>query len=174
MSGDSHRSAARRWEVGAAWLGAALATAGIAAAVMTAAPPVLENLASEVADGATPVPIGNDAEVVVPADWIVTGHAGDAVAVRTPDGVLRAQLEAAADEDATAILSETPGVQGTARSELLASGMNAVHADLEDGGYVAVVEGPDGANVRVLFEVRGGDIATYRPAIAHLLEGIRT
>ncbi|NLP84112.1 hypothetical protein HF576_09635 [Microbacterium sp. CFH 90308] len=139
----------------------------------TALPPVLENLASDVADGVTAVPVGDEAEVVVPADWIVTTHEGDAVAVRTPDGVLRAQLEAA-DEDAAAILSATPGVQGAARTEQLASGMSAMHAGLEDGGYVAVVAGPDGANVRVVIEVRGGDISAYRPAIAHLLEGIRT
>lgn len=173
MAGGSARSVARRWDVGAAWLGAALATAGIVAAVMTALPPVLENLASEVADGVTAVPIGDDAEVVVPADWIVATHAGDEVSVRTPDGVLRAQLEAA-DEDATAIFSATAGAQGEARSEQLASGMSTVHADLADGGYVAVVTGPDGANVRVVIEVRGGAIAAYRPAIAHLLEGIRT
>jgi autotransporter adhesin len=172
VAGDSGRSVARRWEVGAAWFGAALAAAGIVAAVTAALPPVLENLASKVADGVTAVSIGDDAEVVVPADWIVSTHAGDAVAVRTPDGVLRAQLEAV-DEDATAIISETPGVEGAPRSEQLASGMSAVHAGLEDGGYVAVVGGPHGANVRVVIEVRGGDFAAYRPAIAHLLEGIR-
>lgn len=174
MAEDSRGSVAHRWEIGAAWFGAALATAGIVVAGMTALPPSLENLASEVSDGHTAVPVGNSADVVVPADWILTRDGADAVAVRTPDGVLRARLESVPHGAATG-LAGSPGVEGATRSELLASGMKATHADVAGGGYVALVEDPEtGENVRVVIEVRGSDLSAYRAAIGHLLEGIRT
>ncbi|MCP2635272.1 hypothetical protein K0817_001660 [Microbacterium sp. HD4P20] len=173
MAEDSRSSVARRWEIGAAWLGAALAATGVVVAAMTALPPSLENLSSEVSDGVTAVPIGDGAEVVVPADWILTGEGGGNVAVRTPDGVLTARLETV-ERDAAEIIAETPDVEGAARSELLASGMSATHADLADGGVVAVVAGPEGGDaVLVVVEVGADDAAEYRPAIADLLEGIR-
>lgn len=173
MRGDPRRSVARRWEIGAAWFGAALATTAIVIAAMTALPPSLENLASEVSDGRTAVPIGNGADVVVPADWILTRDGADGVAVRTPDGVLSARLEPVR-QDAATVIAQMPGVEGVTRSERLASGMTATHADLAGGGYVAVVEGPEiGENVRVIIEMRGSDIAAYRAAIADLVEGIR-
>lgn len=173
MSVDPRRSVARRWEIGAAWLGAALVTTAIVIAAMTALPPSLENLASEVSDGRTAVPIGKGADVVVPADWILTRDGADSVDVRTPDGVLSARLEPVRQNAAT-VIAQMPGVEGVTRSEQLASGMTVTHAALAGGGYVAVVEDPEtGESVRVVVEMRASDITAYRAAIAYLLEGIR-
>lgn len=175
MDGDSHSSSIwRRWEMAAACLGGVLAAAAIALAAAAALPPSLENLASEISDGVTPVPIADGAEVVVPAEWIVVRQSGEGVVVRTPDGALQARLDTV-EQDAAAVVAATPGVEGAARSEQLGSGMDATHADRADGGIVAAVRASDGGNVvRVVAEVRGADTAAYRPAVAELLEGIRT
>jgi hypothetical protein len=174
VTGDSQgRTIARRWELAAACVGAALAVGAIVLALTTALPPSLENLASEVADGDTTIAVADGAEVVVPADWIVT-RSSDAVTVRTPDGGLRALLDVV-DEDAASVLAATPGIDGATRSEHLASGLTAFHADLSDGGIVAVVGSVDGGDsVRVVIELgTAADISAYRPAVGDLLEGIR-
>lgn len=157
-------------------MGGAVAAGAVALALATALPPSLANLSSEVSDGTTPVPIGGHAEVIVPADWIITRDGSEALTVRTPDGVLHATL-VAMREDAAAAVDGTEGVDGVTRSEQLASGMTAVHADLADGGLVAAVEAPEGREcVQVVVEFRAADaddLAVYRPAVGDLLEGIR-
>lgn len=173
MSGDARfGSTARRWEVALACAAAALVLAAIAAAALVAVPPTIANLASEVSDGRAATDLG-DAAVVVPADWVVTRDSQDAITVRTPDGALRASLESVDERPAEAVADAA----GTVRAEVLASGLTAVHVDLDDGGVVAGVGEPDAApSVRVVVEVRpaeGDEPAAYRTAIGDLLEGIR-
>ncbi|WP_374977283.1 hypothetical protein ACEYYH_05650 [Microbacterium trichothecenolyticum] len=175
MSGDARfGSTVRRWEVALACAAAALVLAAIAAAALVAVPPTIANLASEVSDGRAPTDLG-DAAVVVPADWVVTRDSEDAITVRTPDGALRASLESIDESPADAVAVAAGG--GAVRAEVLASGLTAVHVDLDDGGVVAGVGEPDAApSVRVVVEVRpaeGDEPAAYRTAIGDLLEGIR-
>lgn len=176
MKQQSHgRVRAPWWEIAGALIGGVLAAGAVAFALMTALPPTLANLNTEVADGATAVPIAGDAAVVVPADWILT-RGSDAVTVRTPDGMLHATLNVV-EGDAADIVADVTGSSKNARSEVLASGMTAVHADVEHPGMVAAVESPDGRrSVRVTVEFRLADeaeVVDYRPAVAELLEGIR-
>lgn len=178
MSGDARfGSTVRRWEVALACAAAALVLAAIAAAALVAVPPTIANLASEVSDGRAPTDLG-DAAVVVPADWVVTRDSEDAITVRTPDGALRASLESIDESPADAVAADAVAAGGGAvRAEVLASGLTAVHVDLDDGGVVAGVGEPDAApSVRVVVEVRpaeGDEPAAYRTAIGDLLEGIR-
>lgn len=165
-------SAARRWEIALACAAAVLVLAAVAVAALVAVPPTIANLSSEVSDGRDPTDLGG-ASVVVPADWVVTRDSEDAITVRTPDGALRASLESVDEKpgDVVAATAATP------RSELLASGLTAVHVDLDDGGVVAGVGEPDAApSVRVTVQVSpadGDEPAAYRSAIGDLLEGIR-
>ena len=175
MTGDARAgSAARRWEIALACAAGTLAIGAVAFAALVAVPPSLANLSSDVSDGASPRELG-DASVVVPAGWLVTRDSDDALTVRTPDGALRATLETV-DETPADVVDEAASAQ-VPRSELLASGLTAVHADLDDGGVVAGVGDPDAApSVRVVVEVRPPDGAApsaYRTAIGDLLEGIR-
>lgn len=174
MNGDARSgSTARRWEVALACAAAALVVAAVAVAALVAVPPTIANLSSEVSDGRAPTDLGGSS-VVVPAEWVVTRNSDDAITVRTPDGALRASLESV-DEKPGDVVAGT--AEGAARSELLASGLTAVHVDRDDGGVVAGVGEPDAApSVRVIVEVRppdGGVPAAYRTAIGDLLEGIR-
>ncbi|MBW9110559.1 hypothetical protein [Microbacterium ureisolvens] len=174
MSPDAHvGSAARRWEIALACAAAALVLAAVAVAAIVAVPPTVANLSSEVSDGREPTDLG-DASVVVPADWVVTRDSEHAITVRTPDGALRAEVESV-DESPADVVARAAA--GTPRSELLASGLTALHVDLDDGGVVAGVGEPDAApSVRVVVEVRppeGGEPAAYRSAIGDLLEGVR-
>lgn len=175
MDGEARvRSTVRRWELALACAAGALLTAGVVVAAAAAVPPVIANLSSEVSDGETETSLG-EAAVVVPADWLITRDSDGAITVRTPDGALRARLDAL-DETPAAIVGSTPG-QGPQRVELLASGLTAVHADLDDGRLLAGVGETDAApSVRVVAEVSvpdGGASADYRAAIGDLLEGIR-
>jgi hypothetical protein len=177
VSGDARfGSTARRWEIALACAAAALVLAAIAAAAVVAVPPTIANLASEVSDGRAPTDLG-DSAVVVPADWVVTRDSEDAITVRTPDGALRASLESIDASPADAVAVAVADAAGAVRAEVLASGLTAVHVDLDDGGVVAGVGEPDGApSVRVIVEVRpaeGDEPAAYRAAIGDLLEGIR-
>ena len=165
----------RRWEIALACLGAVLVAGALALAALTAVPPTLANLASEVSDGRTPTTLG-DASIVVPADWIVRRESADAVEVRTPDGVMRARLDVV-DETPSDVLADA-GLAAGARTELLASGLTAVHADdgpADDGhGIVAGVGEPDSPpSVRVVATVSAPDAAGYRAAVGQLMEGIR-
>lgn len=176
MTGDRRvGSTARRWEIALAWAAGGVLAATIALAAVVAVPPTIANIASEVSDGTAVTTLGHDASVVVPADWVVTRDAEDAITVRTPDGVLRARLETV-DETPSGAIADA-AASGAPRSELLASGLSAVHVDLDDGGVVAGVGMPEAApSVRVVVEVRvtdGGAPAAYRTAIGDLLEGIR-
>lgn len=174
MSGDARvGSTARRWEIALACAAAALVLAAVAVAAFVALPPTIANLSSEVSDGSDPTDLG-DASVVVPADWVVTRHSEDAITVRTPDGALRASLESVDERSGDVVAA---AAAGDPRSELLASGLTAVHVDLDDGGVVAGVGEPDAApSVRVTVQVspaEGAEPAAYRSAIGDLLEGIR-
>ncbi|MFB7892957.1 hypothetical protein ACFC1I_12220 [Microbacterium sp. NPDC056044] len=173
MIGDARTdSAARRWELALACAAGVLVVVGIAVAALAAVPPSIANLTSDVSDGTAPTELGS-AAVIVPADWVITRDADDAITVQTPDGALRASLETIDEKPADAVADAA----GAARSELLASGLTAVHVDLDDGGVVAGVGEPDAApSVRVVVEVRlgeGGEAAAYRTAIGDLLEGVR-
>ncbi|MFE5409286.1 hypothetical protein [Microbacterium sp. NPDC056569] len=174
MTGDARvGTTARRWETALAYAAAGLVLAAVAIGAVAALPPTIANLSSEVSDGSAPTDL-EDASVVVPADWVVTRDAENAITVRTPDGALRARLESV-DEKPGDVVADAAA--GAPRSELLASGLTAVHVDLDDGGVVAGVGEPDAApSVRVVVEVRppeGGEPAAYRTAIGDLLEGIR-
>lgn len=173
MGGDTRgMTVARRWELALACLAGVLVAVAVSFAAAAAVPPMLANLSTEVSDGRAPTSIG-PAPVVVPADWLITRESADAVIVRTPDGALRARLDAVTGDPA-ATVAGTDGA-GPVRTEQLASGLTAVHADLDDGGLVAVV-GPagGGASVRVVAELPApDDAAGYRAAVGDLLEGVR-
>ena len=149
-----------------------LVVAGLAVAAVVAVPPMIANLTSNVSNGSAPIELGG-AAVVVPADWRITRDADDAITVQTPDGSLSARLEAV-DEKPADVVADAAGAP---RSELLASGLTAVHVDLDGGGVVAGVGEPDAApSVRVVVEVtppEGQEPTAYRTAIGDLLEGIR-
>lgn len=175
MDGEARvRSTARRWEIPLACAAGALVIVGLAGAAAVAVPPVIANLSSEVSDGETETALG-DAAVVVPADWLITRDSDAAITVRTPDGALRARLDAL-DETPAAIVGAA-ATEGPPRVELLASGLTAVHADVDGDRLVAGVGEPDAApSVRVVAEVsapEGEAAADYRAAIGDLLEGIR-
>lgn len=166
-------TAARRWEVALACAAGAIVVGAVAFAATVAVPPSWRNLASEISDGRTAIEIG-EAAVVVPADWIVTRESTEAVSVRTPDGVLRARLEAVDASPGEIVETATPSLPQ--RRELLASGLTVVHADVEDG-LIAGVGSPEAdASVRVDVEVVTAEIGAgaYRAAIGELLEGIRS
>lgn len=166
-------TATRRWEVAVACVAATIALAAVAFAASVAVPPSLRNLASEVSDGRTEIEIG-EAAVVVPADWIVTRESTEALSVRTPDGVLRARLEAVDASPGEIVETAAPSLPH--RRELLASGLTVIHADVEDG-LIAGVGSPEAApSVRVDVEVVApeGGASAYRAAIGDLLEGIRS
>jgi hypothetical protein len=176
VTGDARvETIVRRWEIALAWLGATLVAVAVTLAAMTALPPSLANIASEVSDGRTATTLG-DASVVVPAGWIVRRESADAVEVRTPDGTLRARVD---------VVGETPSgvlaaarLDGVVRTELLASGLTAVHADEAhaDGehGIVAGVGEPDlRQSVRLVVTVDAPDAAAYRAAVGELMEGVR-
>lgn len=171
MTGVSRGDLAlRRWEIALASVAAVTALLAVAFAAYVAVPPSIANLASEVADGRAETPVGG-AAVVAPSDWIVTRESTDAVTVRSPDGVLRARLDVV-DASPGAIVA-TAAASSPPRTEVLASGLTAVHADLE-GGLIAGVGTADAApSVRVTVEVAGTDVDAYRAAIGDLLEGIR-
>jgi hypothetical protein len=160
----------RRWEIALASVAGVIALAAVAFAAYVAVPPSMANLASEVSDGRAETPVG-EAAVVAPADWIVTRESSDAVTVRTPDGVLRARLEAM-DASAGEIVA-TAAPASPQRTELLASGLTAVHADIEGGLIAGIGSGEAAPGMRVTVEVEGADADAYRAAIGDLLEGIR-
>jgi len=173
VAGDSGDiRTARRWDIALACVAGALIVAAVGVATAVALPPSLSNLASEVSDGVTATAVG-DASVVVPADWIITRESDDAISVTTPDGVLRARLDVVSETPAETV--ERSPASSALRTEMLASGLTAVHADFDDGGLVAGVGSPDARpSVRVVVEVRAAhDAAQYRAAIGELLEGVR-
>jgi hypothetical protein len=147
---------------------------GVAVAAAVAVPPVIANLSSEVSDGETETALGEVA-VVVPADWLITRDSAGAITVRSPDGALRARLDAL-DETPAAIVAAAEA-RGPQRTELLASGLTAVHADLDGDRLVAGVGETDAApSVRVVAVVsvpEGASPTDYRAAIGDLIEGIR-
>lgn len=147
-------------------------------AALTAVPPALANLASEDADGRTPVTIESAdlrAQIVAPAGWVVVHESAASVIVRTPDGVMSARVDLV-DEEPSAVVSAEPGLATSLRTETLTSGLTVVHADLDGGGVVAAVALGDGGgrpSARVVATiVEGADAALYRPALAQLLDGI--
>jgi len=176
--GDSTRrnDRSRRWELLVATVAGLILTVSLALALAIAVPPMLVNLSTEVSDGTKPFEISSrdgtavtTAEITVPAGWVVQ-RKDDTLLVRTPDGVMNAVVEAVAE---VASADRSPR-----ETEVLASGLTVVHADLVRGaGVVAAVschrgEQP-GATVVVTTRIRdGGDAEMYRPALAALLEGI--
>ncbi|WP_157524938.1 hypothetical protein [Microbacterium yannicii] len=186
MTGDTRvetaalERTARRWEIALACLGAALVVAAVTVATMTALPPTLANIASEVSDGRTATTLG-DASVVVPAEWIVRRESADAVEVRTPDGALRARLDVVTETPSQVI--EDAELEGVVRTEVLASGLTAVHADAGRAGEgrgddeLSIVAGVGEPalepSVRVVVTVNAADAPAYRAAVGALMEGIR-
>ena len=183
--GDSTRrnDRARRWELLLATVAGLILTVSLALALAIAVPPMLVNLSTEVSDGTKPFEISSrdgtavtTAEITVPAGWVVQ-RKDDTLLVRTPDGVMNAVVEAVA-EPAGEALEVASADRSPRETEVLASGLTVVHADLVRGaGVVAAVschrgEQP-GATVVVTTRIRdGGDAEMYRPALAALLEGI--
>lgn len=166
----------RRLVLVVAWVAGILITLFVAVAAVVALPPALANLASETADGDTSYPVesdGRDAEVRVPAGWIVVRHGDDAITVRTPDGALSARIEVA--DGAEPPVSDDEDVASPVRTETLSSGASVAHVDLADGTVLAEVEAA-GATVRVRADVSDAttpeEAAPYRPAIGELLEAI--
>lgn len=164
----------RRWEIGGAVLAAVLVLVAVGVALVVALPPTLANLSGSRADGATPLTLerdGRSAEIVVPEDWIVTRQAPDVLVVRTPDAALQATVELV--EAAPDAALEPPADAGAVRTETLASGAVAVHADLPEG-LVAAVAAEPATSVRIVVEVPPpARTADYRAAIAQLLDGVR-
>lgn len=146
------------------------------------APRVLPNLEAEVVptDSAQRLVSGDDAaQVVAPAGWIVQRPwgAADAVVLRSPDGV--ATIELRIDPDAAAAAFDAraaalPAEGATApTTELLASGLEARHAEADDDGLlVAAVGAASAPSVTALVRVPDGAVDAYRPSIARILETI--
>jgi hypothetical protein len=180
---ESHRKTSGvRWETIVASLAAALALVAIAFAAVIAVPQIIANLSSEASDGRTPFVLDatdRTADIVVPAGWIVVRESAATISVRSPDGVMRAHLDLVAESPA-AIVDSRSDLAGSPVTEILASGLQATHADLRDGGLVAGVStSASGDAVRVVVEFvpapdQDVDVVAYRPAIASLLEGVRT
>ena len=160
-----------------------LLTGVIALALSIAVPPILVNLSTEVSDGKKPFEISSrdgsavtTAKITVPEGWIVQREDATLL-VRTPDGVMSAIVEAVS-ESAGEALEVASTARGPRETEVLASGLTVVHADLGRGaGVVAAVScqrgQQPGATVVVTTRIRDGwDGETYRPALAALLEGI--
>lgn len=170
----------RRWELILATVGGVGIAVFVAAATVTALPPVLANLASVVSAGQA-FPIGTDAEVTVPAGWTVQEGA-TSLRVRTPDGVMSAQiaLDPLAPDAALESLTVPGGegsdpVRGPVQTETLASGLVVLHRDVSaaEQGVVAAVGLPGGASSVTIVAGAGESMARYRPALADLLERIR-
>lgn len=182
--GDSRRrnDRSRRWELLLATVAGTLLTVVIALALSIAVPPTLVNLSTEVSDGRKPFEISSRdgsaaaAKVIIPQGWVVQ-RKDATLLVRTPDGVMSAIVEAV-PESADEALEVASAGRGPRETEVLASGLTVVHADLGRGaGVVAAVScrrgQQPGATVLVTTRVRDGwDAETYRPALAALLEGI--
>ena len=180
--GDSiRRNRSRRWELLLATLAGLSLTVVLALALVVALPPSLVNLSTEVSDGKKPFEISSRdgsavaaAEVTVPEGWVVQ-RKDATLLVRTPDGVMSAIVEAVPEPAGQALGVASAGPRET---EVLASGLTVVHADLARGaGVVAAVScrrgQQPGATVVVTTRIRDGwDADAYRPALAALLEGI--
>lgn len=165
----------RRWEIAGALVAALLVLVAVTVAVVVALPPTLVNLSGSRADGATPVTLerdGRSAQVVVPEGWLVTREGSDALLVRTPDAALEARVELV-DAAPDAAL-EPPADAGAVRSETLASGAVAMHADLPEGLVAAVGSADSATSVRIVVQVPPpAETVDYRAAIAQLLDGVR-
>ena len=166
------------WVVVLSTLGALLIAAFIVSAAVTAVPPAAANLSSAVSDG-SPIALESDTArgaIAVPAGWVVHRDGDARLVARTPDGGLLARV-AIVRADADAFVEEHADRSGPLRRETLASGLPVVHADAADGGVVAAVILPGGALVTLTSEITSEaerSDAAYRPALAQLLDGVRS
>lgn len=168
------------WDAVIAWCAAVAVAAVVAVLAFTTIPAIAAEADARVSDGVHPVAVG-DAEILVPDGWVVTGGPDD-LGVRTPDGGLVARVhavdgdpEAALRDALEADLGAVPTATiGPFRSELLASGSTAVHADVgSDAVYAVVSDGTDAVVLIVARAAEGRAIADYRAALGLLLEGVR-
>lgn len=169
------------WDRLMAAVGAAAAAAFLVLAAVVAVPPSLENARAALADGVASISVG-DAAVVVPKGWVVSEGAGGAL-VRTPDGGLSIRMDAVAGEDPRTVLqvmldrdlgAVPTATVGPVRTEVLASGLTVVHADVGADAVYAVVRAREHSTVRMVARAaEGGAIEDYRPALGLLLEGVR-
>jgi hypothetical protein len=170
------------WDVVIAVVAGVALIVVLSLAALVIVPPAVANLGSEASDGSTAASIGDSgATVVVPIGWVEAGAGTDVVTVRTPDGVLTVRLSpSSAGLDAT--LDKTLDELATGDSapsgrldETLASGAVTAHANVGERALgAAVAAAPDAKkSVAVVASVaEGSELATYRPALAELLESI--
>lgn len=183
MGDSTRRNHSRRWELLLATVAGLSLTVVLTLALVIAVPPILVNLSTEVSDGKKPFEISSRdgsslaaAELTVPAGWVVQ-RKDATLLVRTPDGVMSAVVEAVSESAGEALELASVG-RDPRETEVLASGLTVVHADLAHGaGVVAAVScrrgQQPGATVVVTTRIRAGwDAEPYRPALAALLEGI--
>ncbi len=159
---------------GLAIAGVALTVVAVVAAILsfTVVPHVLANLATEVVAADSPVPVGDEATVTVPAGWAVQHppFEEDTVRVISPDGglVVTVTLVAATADDAL----DARGADAARVTEPLTGGLQARHAGADEHGFLAAVGSPQTARVLVFDATApGGDIAPYTRALAQLLDG---
>ena len=174
MTGEPRRkSIARGWKVFVASLEGVVVAGALIYAALVVVPPAVANLAGKVSDGTTPESLGG-ASVVVPADWIIVRASPDELTARTPDDALRATVTLSDDTPDDAVADTAKA--GVPRSELLASRLTAVHADVGEGIVAGVGRADAAPTVRVEVKLHvpdGGSAEAYRAAVGALLEGIR-
>ncbi|SIT66511.1 hypothetical protein [Microbacterium sp. RU33B] len=164
-----------RWRI-------ALSAVAVAAVVAagTLAAPALAGLQIRVADGSAVEIGGSTSAVLVPEGWFIDRSRAGFLTVTTPDRSLAVEMSAAEDsplsvlERVSAPLeSRTDAAQvGRIREEVLASGVDIVHADVGPRAVAAALgEGPVVAVSAVVADDR--TMAAYRRSMAEILEAVR-
>lgn len=150
---------------------------------VTLGPVHIAQLRAEASDGERALPIGSDAQITPPAEWVSEPLVRDLIVwpplpplkdwsvvigqepgwlVRSPDRVLQVEVSPVAGS----------GVATGAPLETLASGYTVTH--VEEGGILTAVVDTGTGSVGVRATVEGeASLDAYRPAISQLLESIR-
>ncbi|UOQ59748.1 hypothetical protein MUN76_11915 [Leucobacter rhizosphaerae] len=150
---------------------------------VTLGPVHIAQLRAEASDGERALPIGADAQITPPPEWVSEPLVRDLIVwpplpplkdwsvvigqepgwlVRSPDRVLQVEVSSVAGSD----------VAAGARVETLASGYTVTH--VEEGGILTAVVDTGAGSVGVRATVEGeASLDAYRPAISQLLESIR-
>lgn len=163
--------------------GGVIAVIVVLAAVLwfTVLPPALANLSAEVVDVDTPASLplpDGPVTVTIPAGWVVQRPLfhDDTLVLRSPDRALELTVTAREDSPGAVFSDAASTVDGlgTLQSEVLGSGLTAIHAET-DAVVVAAVGSPEGAvTAEVIARMPEGDpLADYLPAVAEVLAGIQ-